>query len=107
MYQTGGDFCRQYTDNTFETELPSTPQYVNEGKLVEVKVESGKTYYFLTRGLSKGELTVTFGEKATPLELLSLSKEEGTTLNLSIDTLLGFTFNRMVKVGNCTLSFDA
>lgn len=60
------------------------PQYVNEGKLVEVKVESGKTYYFLTRGLSKGELTVTFGEKATPLELLSLSKEEGTTLNLSI-----------------------
>lgn len=104
LYQTGGDFCRQYTDNTFETELPSTPQYVNEGKLVEVKVESGKTYYFLTRGLSKGELTVTFGEKATPLELLSLSKEEGTTLNLSIDTLLGFTFNRMVKVGNCTLS---
>ena len=49
LYQTGGDFCRQYTDNTFETELPSTPQYVNEGKLVEVKVESGKTYYLDSR----------------------------------------------------------
>lgn len=104
LLQTGGDFCRQYDDETFETESPSTPQYVGGGKLVEVKVEAGKTYYFLTQGLSKGKLTVTFGEEVTPLELLSLSEEEGTTLDLSVSTFLSFTFNRMVKVESCVLS---